>query len=140
MEKGRILLIDDEKDFLEVMKQRLESWKYEVILANSGKEGVDAVKEKRADIVILDYMMPGKDGIATLNELRKADKAIPVIMFTAYPDARAINGTQELKVSAFIPKFSIYGDAQAALRTSLSMILKKAHKGDSDEQEKDISG
>ena len=83
MTKWKILLVDDEQDFRKIMSERITSWGYEVGSVSSGKEAVEEIKNKNADIVILDYMMPQKDGISTLKEIRQLNKEIPVIMFTA---------------------------------------------------------
>jgi len=125
MSKVKVLIVDDEVDYLSVMKERLESWDYEVILAQSGKEGLVAVKDKTPDIVILDYFMPDMDGVAVLKGIRKFNKSLAVIMLTAHPDVKNIKDAQELGVSIFIPKLSAYSDVQASLRSALDMASKK---------------
>ena len=128
MGKQRVLLVDDEIDFQAVMRMRIESWGYEVITADSGKEALAQVKDRLADIVVLDYMMPGLDGISTLEEIRKIDPKIPVIMFTAFPDSRSLKGTEKLGVSAFIPKLNAFSDNQAALQEAIRLAGKKMEK------------
>jgi len=128
MASFKVLLVDDEKDFLKIMGERIKSWGYEVIEASDGKQGVEAVKNKKPDIIVLDYMMPVMDGVATLNEIRKIDKNIAVIMFTAHPEAKAIEGARKLGVAAFIPKLSAYADTQEALKVAIQMTKKKSEK------------
>ena len=82
---------------------------------------LEMFSKDKPDIVILDYMMPGMDGIATLKEIRKLNKKIPVIMFTAYPMEKAIDAAIKLKVSTFVPKFSAYVDIEKALRSALKI-------------------
>ncbi|NQT21874.1 MAG: response regulator [Candidatus Omnitrophica bacterium] len=117
----KILLVDDEEDFLKVTSSRIESWGYEVISVANGKQALDAVMSKNPDIVILDYMMPEMDGIETLKRIRKINKKLPVIMFTAYPNEKAIEGAENLSVRAFIPKLSMYSDSQEALKQALKI-------------------
>lgn len=124
MAKMKILLVDDEPDFLEVMGTRIEGWGHDLSKAASGKEAVALVKSRKPSLVILDYMMPDMDGIATLKEIRKVDKAVRVIMFTAYPNEKAMDDTERLGISAFIPKMSVYSDAQASLKAAIEMIGK----------------
>ena len=124
MPKLRVLLVDDEKDFLTVMSRRIESWDHEVLPVSSGKEALEAIRDKKADVVILDYMMPEMDGITTLKALRKIDDKIPVIMFTAHLEEKVIEGTENLRVDAFIPKLSVHSDSQSALRTTLDINKK----------------
>ena len=83
------------------------------------------IKESKPAIVILDYMMPEMDGIATLKKIREIDRTLPVIMFTAYPNINAMKGTDRLGVNAFIPKLSTYSDVSASLKSTLEMVLKK---------------
>ena len=66
MEKVKILLVDDETDFLEIMGTVIRGWDYELTAVSSGREALKAVKEGSPDIVILDYVMPDMDGITTL--------------------------------------------------------------------------
>ncbi|MFH0772276.1 MAG: response regulator [Candidatus Omnitrophota bacterium] len=128
MDRLKILLVDDEMDFLETMGAIIEGWGYGLITAANGKEAIDAVMAKKADIVVLDYMMPEMDGIAVLKEIRKIDKELSVIMFTAHPDIKAIKGTEKLGVSAFIPKLSVYSDTKSALKAALYMVEKRLKK------------
>tara|TARA_B100000315_G_C14569409_1_gene584696 strand:+ start:921 stop:1313 length:393 start_codon:yes stop_codon:yes gene_type:complete len=125
MSKTRALLIDDEKDFLFVMSQRVKTWGYDVVTTSNGNVGVEMIKENQVDIVVVDYMMPEIDGLATVTKIRQINKSIPVIMFTAYPDQRAIEGSEKLGISAFIPKFSSYSDSQSALKTALGIAEKR---------------
>ena len=125
MAKTRILLVDDEKGFLDIMKQRIEFWGYEVIAVSNGKKAINVVRKRKTDIVILDYMMPGMDGVSTLKEIRKLNSHISVIMFTAYIDERAVIGAEKLGVIAFIPKFNAGSSAESKLKTALQMAEKK---------------
>ena len=85
----------------------------------------ESLKDKGINAVVLDYKMPEMNGIDTLKELRKINDKIPILMFTAYPEERAIKGTEKLKISAFIPKYSVYSDASSTLKSALEMAFKK---------------
>lgn len=128
MEKIKILLIDDEVEFLGLMNSRISSWGHEVIEAQNGKEAIDAVRKKAPDIIILDYVMPDIDGVGVLREIRKINKTIPVIMFTAYPDMKVEKEAEKLGVGAFIPKLSTYQDVQANLKSAIDIVKKKLEK------------
>jgi two-component system alkaline phosphatase synthesis response regulator PhoP len=123
MDKKKILLVDDEKDLLTVIGLTIESWGYEVMKASSGKEALQVLKDKNPDLMILDYLMPEMDGIATLQEIRKFNTKIPVIMFTAHPEGIPLKGTDNLGISAFVPKAS----AEAILQTSIRMVEQRLY-------------
>jgi two-component system OmpR family response regulator len=124
MRKIKVLLVDDEPDFLKVMSLHINEWGYELITAGNGKECIDAVKDQNPDIVILDYVMPDMDGLKALSQIRKIDKKLPVIMFTANPDIKSIQGTKKLGVSAYVPKFCLYTNVPSAVREELDKIAK----------------
>ncbi len=71
MKQKKILLIDDELDILEILSYNLEKEGYEVATATNGNEGIEKAKEMLPDLILLDVMMPEKDGIETCQEMRK---------------------------------------------------------------------
>jgi two-component system alkaline phosphatase synthesis response regulator PhoP len=97
-DKAKILLIDDDKDFVEATKLVLESKPYEVITAYNGSEGLKQAKTEKPDLIILDVIMPVKDGFNAAEELKKDPELnkIPVIMLTSFADRR---GETSLSVS-----------------------------------------
>lgn len=128
MAKLKILIVDDEAVFLEVMSIRIEGWGYRLIKAPNSKEAIASLKENSPDIILLDYKLPDNDGIFTLKEIRRINKEIPVIMFTAYPDAEIMKEAEKLCVSAFIPKLSAYSDLGSSLKAAIYMVEKKLNK------------
>jgi len=81
----RVLVIDDDADFLETTRLTIESAGYAVDTAPTGSEGLEQVKERRPDLIVLDVMMPGMDGWEVCEALKEDDQTagIPVIMLTA---------------------------------------------------------
>ena len=71
MNRKKILLIDDEQDILEILSYNLEKEGYEVYTASNGNEGIEKAKQILPDLILLDVMMPEKDGIETCQELRR---------------------------------------------------------------------
>lgn len=71
MKGKKILLIDDEQDILEILSYNLEKEGYQVFTANNGNEGIVKAKEIIPDLILLDVMMPEKDGIETCQEMRQ---------------------------------------------------------------------
>lgn len=80
--KTRVLLVDDEKDFVEALAQRLQIRDFEVATALSGDEALGRLQESDFDVVILDVLMPGKGGVEVLGEIKKAKPLTQVIMLT----------------------------------------------------------
>jgi len=75
----RILIIDDEQIVLEVLRKILELEGYEVVTAANGDEGLELFSQKPFDLVITDMVMPEKDGLQTILDLRKEDPDLAVI-------------------------------------------------------------
>jgi two-component system alkaline phosphatase synthesis response regulator PhoP len=86
--KAKILLIDDDPDFVESTKLVLESKPYEVITASNGNEGLAKARKEKPDLIILDIIMPSKDGFNAAEDLKKdlELKKIPVIMLTSFAE------------------------------------------------------
>lgn len=95
----KILAIDDEESCLEIIDFSLTSKGYEVFLVKSGTEALKFLKsnEQKIDLILLDMMMPGMDGVTTLEEIRKIDstKYTPVVFQTGTSDYAPINRKQD---------------------------------------------
>jgi len=95
----RVLLVDDEKDFVEMLSLRLKEVEEKVAVAYSGKECLETLKNKEIDVVILDIKMPGMDGMETLREIKKRFPLVEVIMLTGHGSTEtAVEG---MKMGAF---------------------------------------
>lgn len=82
MKKINVLLVDDEKDFVETLAQRLMVRGFDVKTCCSGDEALDIIQRHEFDVIVLDVLMPGKDGIETLREIKNLKPLIHVIMLT----------------------------------------------------------
>jgi len=125
MSSMRVLVVDDDKEFSSLIGKTIELWGYGVVFASSGREALDVVSKKEADVVVLDYLMPDMDGIATLKEMRKIDEKIPVIMFTSFPDKRSIEGTEKLGIIAYVPKAGVFTNAESSLKAAIGIAEKR---------------
>lgn len=76
---ARILVIEDERQIREVLKQMLEKAGYEVDIAEDGNEGLALFKKRPADVVVTDILMPGKDGLETIEELSREYPELPIV-------------------------------------------------------------
>ncbi len=79
----RILIVEDESAIADFIRRGLEAEGYEVLLAADGVEGERLALEGTSDLVILDLMLPGRDGLQVLEAIRRADPSLPVILLTA---------------------------------------------------------
>lgn len=106
-----VLIVDDDPDLVETVSMILESKGYEVGKAYDGVEGEEAIKKRRPDVVVLDVMMPRKNGYQLCKELKanQATKSIPVVLLTAVGEAvptTTYSHAEGMAVEAedFIPK------------------------------------
>ena len=97
--KGTILVIDDEEIMREILETLLTREGYDVRLAANAAEGLEAARAMPFDAAIVDMMMPGMDGIGALDELKKVDDDLPVLMITAF--ASVENAITAMKRGAF---------------------------------------
>jgi DNA-binding response OmpR family regulator len=82
-QKSKILLVEDDVNFGDVLSAYLEMNEYEVTLATDGEMGLDTFKKGRYDLCIFDVMMPKKDGFALAKDVRELDQTVPIIFLTA---------------------------------------------------------
>ena len=94
----KILLIDDEVDFLSAMAERMEARDMKVSTASSAKEGLEKAMEGSFDAVILDLRMPEMDGIETLKKLKEKNPDLEVILLTGHATIK--DGIEAMKLGA----------------------------------------
>lgn len=80
---SKVLLVEDEWQLGQIVKDSLEMRGFEMLYATDGKEGLALFKEQRPDVVVVDIMMPNMDGFMLTTEIRKEDKFTPIIFLTA---------------------------------------------------------
>ena len=83
---NKILIIDDDKELCALIKRSVQAENIEADFCNTGKEGLQKLREQEYQLVVLDVMMPGMDGFETLEEIRK-ENSLPILMFTSKNDS-----------------------------------------------------
>lgn len=101
--KPTILVIDDELGPRESIRMIFKN-KYNVIPVESGERGIEVIKKIKVDVIILDLKMGGKNGIETLEEIRKYDERVPVIILTGYGDMESARKAMHFGVIEFMTK------------------------------------
>jgi two-component system response regulator CpxR len=97
--KINVLLVDDEKNFVEFLAERLQLRDFNVLTAFTGDEAIKLVKENDFDVIVLDVQMPGKNGVETLKEIKKIEQLSQVIMLTGHATVKT--AIQGMKNGAF---------------------------------------
>src|SRR5688500_1039436 len=92
----RILLIEDESEVARTVDRGLTSQCHQVLVAESGEDGLLLVRTEPVDLVLLDIMLPGQSGIQTLAELRRLRTDLPVIMLTARDETESKIGALDI--------------------------------------------
>ncbi len=128
MAKERILVVDDEKNIVELVKYNLEKEGYEVICAYDGVEAVNLARQDRPDLIILDLMLPGQGGLEVTRILRK-EMQTPIVMATAKGEEIDKILGLELGADDYVPKpFSpreLVARVKAVLRRSRGTVEDK---------------
>jgi two-component system, OmpR family, alkaline phosphatase synthesis response regulator PhoP len=106
MAKEKILVVDDEEDILELLKYNLEREGYQVYVADKGETALKTAKAEIPDLIVLDLMLPGIDGLEVTRTLKSWDKTknIPIIMLSAKGDESDIVSGLELGADDYVTK------------------------------------
>ncbi|BBO83418.1 hypothetical protein DSCO28_39840 [Desulfosarcina ovata subsp. sediminis] len=127
-EKKRILVVDDEPDFCSIVQGNLEKEGFDVEVAYDGVQGIEKVKANRPDAIVLDVMMPEKDGYEVCKELKGDEDLadIPILMLTAV--ASHVSSTRyshfdgmSMEADDYLPKPASAEDITESLKALLNL-------------------
>jgi two-component system phosphate regulon response regulator PhoB len=106
MAKGTILVVEDEKDIRELLRHHLEREHFRVVAASSGEEGLKLAKREHPDLVLLDLMLPGLDGLEVCRSLRAEaeTRRTPIVMLTARSEDADVVAGLELGADDYVTK------------------------------------
>jgi DNA-binding NtrC family response regulator len=111
---AKILVIDDEQGIRDLLDTLLSRKGYDVVLAESGRKGLELIRRERPDVVVLDLKMPGMDGLAVLQQVHSFDPTLPVIILTGAGTPETEQQVRAMGVTEYVEKeFSLHllGDA-----------------------------
>jgi len=114
----KVLLVDDEKDFVEMLSLRLQEEGEMVSAANSGKECLETLVRTNIDVVVLDIRMPGMDGMETLGEIRKRFPLVEVIMLTGHGSTETAVEGMRLGAFDYLMKPADFDELTAKLQNA----------------------
>lgn len=100
----KILIVEDEKELLSLLSQSFKDQGFNVVTGENGEEGLNLAQKEKPDLIILDILMPKKDGITMAKELVKMGINIPIIFLTNFGDAEHISSAIEVNKSDYIIK------------------------------------
>lgn len=103
---AKLLIVDDEKQLVEMVQMRLEANGYEVLTASDGQEGLQMAKTEKPDLIMLDVMMPKMDGYKVCGLLKNDAryKNIPIILFSARAQQQDADVAKEAGADAYVTK------------------------------------
>lgn len=99
-----VLVADDDKDILQLLRLRLELLGYGVVQAANGVEALELAREEKPALAILDVMMPGLDGLEVARQLRAANSRIPIILLTARIQESHVSAGLDAGADAYLGK------------------------------------
>ena len=142
MPKLKVLLVDDEQEFVETLAARLMLRDVEATTARNGEEALSAVKQEEPDVILLDLKLPGIDGMEVLRRLKQAYPNVQVIMLTGHGSeqdeeaARTLGAFDCLKkpvdIDALVPRIKDAFKRKLQLLERMTMAAALAEAGDSD--------
>jgi len=135
-DKIKLLIADDEVDFLNSIAKRLELRGFQVTTAVNGQEAVDAARRDKFDLALLDLKMPGLDGKQALLELKHEHKFLEVIILTGHGSLESAVECTKLGAYGYLPKPYELEKLLEILREAYEVRMKKKFEGDIDRMQK----
>ena len=120
----KILVVDDDPDFVEIIRMRLQADGYEVITAADGEEALKKVKEEKPDVMFLDVLMPKLDGLKVLQRVRRINKRLPVYILTAFSSPERFELAKKYNAAGFIVKTNNLKREISNIANSLNLASK----------------
>ena len=120
----KVMVVEDDKDFLYTIGYWLKSKGYNVVTAGNGLEAIEVIKKEPVDIVFLDLHMPVMDGVEALKNIRKINKNLPVVIITAFATDERVSEAEQYGISGFFSKDKDFSESVTLIETIL-----RVHRG-----------
>jgi len=128
MKKLRLLLVDDEREFVETLADRLKMRDLDAAIANHGEEALDAVKREEPDVIVLDLKMPGIDGIEVLKRVKAAYPNVEVIILTGHGSRKDEETARKLGAFDYVNKPADLDALVTRIRSAFQRKMKKLER------------
>lgn len=92
----KILVVDDDKNFLWILKQGMSAEGFSVVTAQDGQEGLDMAKSEKPDLILMDILMPKMEGTEVAAKLKEEGINVPIIFLTNVKDSERVSETMEI--------------------------------------------
>ena len=112
----KVLVVDDEIDVCDFVKNFFEERNYRVFMALGGSEALRILRKEKPDLILLDIKMKEMDGIQTLERIRKIDKNVKIIMVSALEDQDKMEAAKKLGASKYITKPLVLEELESAVK------------------------
>lgn len=119
----KILVVDDEMEICDFLKNFFQERGYEVLTALSGEDAIDVCKKEKPELVLLDIRMKGMDGIAALKHLKEIDRKQKVIMVSALDDQDKMDEASRLGACEYITKPLMLDYLESAVENNLRVVM-----------------
>jgi len=134
--KIRLLIVDDETQFLESIAKRLEMRDFDVTTASRGQDAVEIARKEKFDLALLDLKMPGMDGKQVLEILKKEHKFLEVMILTGHGSVDSAVDCTKLGAFCYLPKPYELDKLLEALRQAYEARIRKKFEADQERMEK----
>ena len=124
-EKIRLLIVDDEREFLDALGERLEMREFDVHAAASGAEALDECSREKFDLALVDLKMPGMDGQELLARLKAEDRFLEIIILTGHGSLGSAVECTKLGAFSYLPKPYDLEELLKVLQAAYTQRLKK---------------
>lgn len=126
----KVLLVDDDKEIVDMLKQRLTREDYDVVVAYDGEEALSKVEKDNPDVIILDLILPKMNGFEVLKQIRERfkDKWRPVIILSGQQDLDSVKQGYALEADHYLTKPCTMDNLLRGVRTMISLIPMRKDK------------
>ena len=126
----KVLLVDDEREFVQTLSQRLKTRNLESAIAYDGEQALDMLKEDVPDVIVLDLLMPGIDGIETLRRVKLSHPDVEVIILTGHGSDREQAEAEDLGAFAYLRKPVNVNELAQLMREAYSRRQRRSQDND----------